>query len=207
MFVGGTDTTSTALEWAISELMRHPNIMKKVQGEVRQIVGNKSKIEENDVSQMHYLKCVVNETLRFHPPTPLMAPRETISDIKLKGYDIPAKTIVYINAWAIQRDPEFWDNPEEFVPERFENNQIDFNTQESHFFPFGFGRRGCPGMNFGIVSVEYVLANLLCWFDWELPEADSQIEDIDMSEAFGLVVSRKVPLHLKPIAFSFSSAS
>jgi len=129
-------------------------------------VGHKSNVEENDVTQMHYLKCVVKETLRLHPPTPLLAPRETMSSVKLKGYDIPAETMVYINAWAIQRDPEFWESPEEFLPERFENSQVHFKGQEYfQFIPFGCGRRECPGINFGIASIDYVLASLLDWFD------------------------------------------
>ena len=112
MFVGGTDTTAAALEWAMSELVRNPIIMKKVQEEVRTVVGHKSKVEENDISQMQYLKCVVKETLRLHLPTPLLPPRVTMSNVKLKGFDIPAKTMVYINAWAMQRDPKFWERPE-----------------------------------------------------------------------------------------------
>ncbi|KAL2321745.1 hypothetical protein Fmac_026124 [Flemingia macrophylla] len=203
MFIGGTDTTSSTLEWAMSELIRNPTIMKRAQEEVRTIVGYKSKVEENDVNQMHYLKCIVKETLRLHNPAPLMAPRESMTSVKLKGYDISEKSQVYINVWAIQRDPKFWQNPEEFLPERFENSQVDFKGKEYlHFIPFGFGRRGCPGVNFGIVIIEYVLANLLYWFDWKLPEESGTL-DIDMSEEFGLVVSRKEPLHLKPKTFSF----
>uniref|UniRef100_K7KMU2 Uncharacterized protein n=1 Tax=Glycine max TaxID=3847 RepID=K7KMU2_SOYBN len=141
MFIGGTDTTSSTLEWAISELVRNPIIMRKVQEEVRINCG-------------------------LHPPTPLLAPRETMSSVKLKGYDIPAETMVYINAWAIQRDPEFWESPEEFLPERFENSQVHFKGQEYfQFIPFGCGRRECPGINFGIASIDYVLASLLDWFD------------------------------------------
>ncbi|TKY55275.1 steroid 17alpha-monooxygenase or 17alpha-hydroxyprogesterone aldolase [Spatholobus suberectus] len=126
----------------------------------------------------------------------------TISSVKLKGYDIPAKTVVYTNAWAIQRDPEYWESPEEFLPERFENSQFDFKGQEDfQFIPFGFGRRGCPGMNFAMAAIENILASLLYWFDWKLPENDAQ--DIDMSETFAFVTSKKVPLDLKPKTFSF----
>ncbi|KAK7265618.1 hypothetical protein RJT34_33240 [Clitoria ternatea] len=203
MFVGGTDTVSVTLQWTISELLRNPNIMKKAQEEVRKVVGQKSNMEENDFSQMHYLKCIIKETLRLHLPATLLAPRETISSVKLKGYDIPAKTMVYINAWAIQRDPTFWENPEEFLPERFEDSEVDFKGQDFHFIPFGFGRRSCPGMNFGLANIEYVLASLLYWFDWKLPQSDTLNQDIDMSEVAGLVVSKKVPLLVKPIAFSF----
>jgi cytochrome P450 len=202
MFVGGTDTTSATLEWTISELMRHPTVMKKVQEEVRRVVGNKSKVEENDINEMHYLKCVVKESLRLHPATPLMAPRETISSVNLNGYDIPEKTMVFVNSWAIQRDPKNWENPEEFMPERFENNIVNFIGQDFQFIPFGFGRRGCPGMHFGVTTVEYVLASLLYWFNWKLPtETNLGKQDIDMNEVFGLVTTKKEPLHLKPIAF------
>ncbi|KAK7330554.1 hypothetical protein VNO77_24749 [Canavalia gladiata] len=204
MFVGGADTIEVTLEWSMAELVRNPIIMKKVQEEVRKIVGNKSKIKETDINQMHYLKCAIKETLRLHPPAPLLAPRETISSVKLKGYDIPPKTNVFTNAWAIQRDPKFWESPEQFLPERFENNETDLKGQDFQFIPFGFGRRGCPGINFGLASVEYVLANLLYWFDWKLPESSDTLKQyIDMSETFGLVVSKKKPLHLKPITFLF----
>ncbi|CAJ1943746.1 unnamed protein product [Sphenostylis stenocarpa] len=197
MFIGATETTAVALEWSISELVRNPRIMKKAQEEVREVVGHKAKVEGKDMSGMQYLKCVIKETLRLHPPAPLLAVRETISSVKLNGYDIPAKTMVYINAWAIQRDPKFWENPEEFLPERFESSKVDFKGQDFEFIPFGIGRRGCPGINFGLASVEYLLANLLYWFDWKLPNT----EPLDMSEIFGLVASRKTPLNLKPMIY------
>ncbi|XP_028755491.1 cytochrome P450 71A1-like [Neltuma alba] len=150
---------------------------------------------------MKYLKCVVKETLRLHPPGPLLAPRKTLSSVKLGGYDIPPKTKVLVNVWAIHRDPKYWERPEEFVPERFEKSEIDFKGQDFELIPFGFGRRGCPGQSFGIASVEYALANLLYWFDWKLPDdgTSSSAMDIDMSEASGLVVSKKIPLLLQPI--------
>ncbi|OIW17748.1 hypothetical protein TanjilG_00342 [Lupinus angustifolius] len=202
MFVAGTDTTATVLEWTFVELMKNPIVMKKSQEEVRRVIGEKSKVEESDVDQMLYLKCVIKESLRLHPPATLLAPRETISSLKLNGYDIPAKTMVYINAWAIHNDPKLWKSPKEFIPERFENNDVDFKGQHFQFIPFGFGRRGCPGMIFGNTSVEYVLASFLYWFDWKLPETYKSIDDIDMGEIFGLITSKKEPLHLKPIAFS-----
>ncbi|MED6133678.1 hypothetical protein PIB30_030317 [Stylosanthes scabra] len=203
MFVGGTDTTSATIEWAMTRLVKNPESMKKVQQEVRSVVGrnNSSKVEENHINQMHYLKCVVKETLRLHPPCTVLPPRETMASLKLNGYDIPDKTMVLTNVWAIQRDPKLWEKAEEFMPERFEKSEIDFNgDQWFEFLPFGYGRRGCPGMFFGVATVEYVLATLLYWFDWKLPEDVSSVDDIDMGEEYGLVVSKKVPLHLKPIA-------
>ncbi|EOY22276.1 Cytochrome P450 71A1 [Theobroma cacao] len=199
MFVGGTDTTSTTIEWLMAELLQHPNVMKKVQEEVRSVVGKKSKVDVEDINKMVYLKCVIKETLRLHPPVPLLVPRETSASVKLGGYDIPSNTTVFINAWAIQRDPNWWDKPEEFIPERFENVAIDFKGQDFQFIPFGCGRRGCPGMPFGVASVEYVIANLLYLFDWKLPDGEIA-ENLDMSELYGLTVNKKVPLQALPIS-------
>ncbi|KAF7838251.1 cytochrome P450 71A1-like [Senna tora] len=199
MYVGGSDTSSTTLEWAMAELLRNPAIMKKAQEEVRRVVDKKSKVEEKDVGEMKYLECVVKETIRLHPPVPLLLPRKTSSSVKLRGYNIPPKTNVYINAWAIQRDPEIWERPEEFVPERFENNEVDFRGQYFELIPFGIGRRGCPGVSFGIAVVELVLANLLYWFDWKLPEVNTtSAQDMDMSETYGVTVTKKLPLHAQP---------
>ncbi|KAK9088014.1 hypothetical protein Syun_030408 [Stephania yunnanensis] len=109
----------------------------------------------------------------------------------------PPKTRVYINAWAIQRDPMTWDKAEEFIPERFSESTVDFKGQDFELVPFGSGRRSCPGMSFGIAVVELALANLLYWFDWELPNGELK-EMLDMSESFGLTVNKKIPLLLLP---------
>ncbi|XVE68310.1 hypothetical protein DITRI_Ditri09bG0057300 [Diplodiscus trichospermus] len=198
MFVAGTETTSATTEWLMAELLKNPNVMKKVQEEVRNVVGKKSKLDVNDINQMKYLNCVIKETLRLHPAVPLVL-RATTASAKLGGYDIPSNIAVFINAWAIHRDPNWWEKPEEFIPERFENNPVDFKGQDFHFIPFGFGRRGCPGISFGVASVEYIIANFLYWFDWRLP-AGQNMENLDMSELYGLSVSKKVPLHVVPVS-------
>ncbi|KAM7275295.1 hypothetical protein ACFE04_017161 [Oxalis oulophora] len=199
MFLAGTDTTSTTVEWAMTELVRNPSTMKKVQQEVRREIGSKLSIDKNDIVSMVYLKCVIKETLRLHPAAPLLAPRESpsTSTVKLSGYDIPPKTKVYINAWAIQMDPILWPEPDKFKPERFLDCNVDFTGNDFTLLPFGSGRRGCPGIQFGMVQVEIALANLLCWFNWKLPP-DESIETMDMSETFGLVVHKTKPLHLVP---------
>ncbi|KAK8987041.1 hypothetical protein V6N11_055358 [Hibiscus sabdariffa] len=204
MFVAGTDTSTTTLEWMMAELLRHPNSMKKVQQEVRNVVGNKSKVDPEDIRKMEYLKCVVKETLRLHPPA-VFLPRRTTATAsgKLGGYDIPSNTTVLINAWAIHRDPKWWEKPDEFIPERFEKSSIDFQGQDFHYIPFGIGRRGCPGMSFGVASVEYAMANLLYWFDWKLPSGEAA-EKVDMTELYGLAVSKKTPLHALAIPHSSS---
>lgn len=133
---------------------------------------------------------MVKETLRLHPPIPLLVPRENRQDITVKGYHIKAGTRVIINAWAIARDPAYWDQPEEFKPERFLNSSIDIKGNDFHLIPFGAGRRGCPGIVYAMVANELVLANLVHQFNWELPG----LETLDMSETFGLTMHRKTPL-------------
>lgn len=203
MFVGGSDTSSTSMVWLVAELVRNPRVMKKVQEEVRRVVGEKGKVEESDLNQMKYMKCVIKESFRLHPPAPLLIPREATADVKLGGYDIPAKTRVFVSAFAIQRDPKIWDKPEEFIPERFEDSSIDFKGQDFELLPFGAGRRGCPGIAFGIVSAEQVLANILYWFDWKVPETSGNAlpEALDMSEVYGLTVRKKAPLNLVPVPY------
>ncbi|MED6206375.1 hypothetical protein PIB30_026080 [Stylosanthes scabra] len=208
MFVAGSDTVSATTEWAFSELVNHPKTMKKVQEEIRRIVGEKSMVEENDLNQMNNMKCVIKETLRLHPPGPLLIPRETANSVKIKGYHIPENVTVYINEYAIHRDPKLWENAEEFIPERFEGNnnnqQIDYKVIDFKYIPFGIGRRGCPGVSFGITSLEYLMANLLYWFDWKVPNNnnnDSGALMIDMNERSGLTISKKKPLYLEPMPY------
>jgi len=179
----------------MTELMKNPKVMKKVQDEVRSLIRNKEKVEETDLDQLQYLKSVIKETLRLHPPVPLFLQRETIQYCKIHDYDIPAKTRLLISAWAIGRDPKIWERADEFYPDRFMNNSIDYRGHHFQFIPFGAGRRICPGMQSGILVVELALANLLYLFDWELPNGMSK-EDIDMSEAPGVTVHKKLALHL-----------
>ncbi|XP_062116117.1 phenylacetaldehyde oxime monooxygenase CYP71AN24-like [Humulus lupulus] len=206
MFVGASDTTSAAMEWLMAELVKNPRVMKKVQEEVRRVVGNKSEIDMNDINQMDYLKCAIKENLRLHPPLPFLLPRKTLSSVKLGGYDIQENTRVLINVSAIQRDPSEWDNPEEFFPERFENNPIDCKMgQDFQFVPFGIGRRGCPAVAFGTITVEYVISHLLYWFDWTLPANDggtALASELDMSEDCGITVHKKTSLQLVPKPYS-----
>ncbi|XP_058093606.1 cytochrome P450 71A1-like [Magnolia sinica] len=201
VLLAGTDTSSTLVVWAMTELMMNPKAMKKSQDEVRRIVGNKGKVEESDLNQLEYLKSVVKETMRLHPPTPLLVPRETTQDCKIDGFDIAGKTRVFVNAFAIGRDPESWKNPEEFLPERFIGSTIDYKGQDFELIPFGAGRRSCPGIYFAAMTYELALANLLYSFNWDFPASTSK-KHIDMTEVFGLVVQKKSDLCLVPTKYS-----
>ncbi|RZC79467.1 hypothetical protein C5167_003748 [Papaver somniferum] len=198
LFVAGTDTVSVVVEWAMVELVKNPEMMKKAQEEVRRVVGDKSRVDEDDIHHMDYVKCVVKEILRLHPPVPLLVPRESSEETIINGFHIPAKTRVFVNSWAIQRDPNSWKDPEEFIPERFVDNPVNYSGQHFEYLPFGAGRRGCPGMQFGLIASELLLANLLFWFDWKLPLNGSGKPNLDMDESFGLTVYKKNPTYIIP---------
>jgi 4-hydroxyphenylacetaldehyde oxime monooxygenase len=199
-FLGGIDTSSVTMLWAMSELIRKPRVLKKVQDEIRAVVGNKERVQPDDVPKLAYLKMVVKETLRLHPPATLLLPRETMRGVKIGGYDVPEKTRIFVNAWAIGRDPASWTDAEEFNPDRFEVIDVDYNGAHFELVPFGAGRRICPGLAMGATNVEFTLANLLYCFDWTLPEG-MKPEDVSMEEAGGLTFHRKTPLVLVPTRY------
>ncbi|ONK57941.1 uncharacterized protein A4U43_C09F5850 [Asparagus officinalis] len=191
IFIGGSDSSSEIIVWTMAELMRNVRVMSKLQKEIQQVVGSKSKVEESDLQSLNYLKLVIKETLRLHPPGPFLVPRETIEPCNIEEYDIPSKTMVFINAKALAMDPKSWKNPHEFWPERFLENDRDYKpTQYFDYMPFGFGRRGCPGVNFALAIMDLTLANLLHSFDWE-PPFGMKVEDMDFGEVFSLATCMK----------------
>ncbi|KAL6843548.1 hypothetical protein ACP4OV_026610 [Aristida adscensionis] len=206
MFAGGTGTSASAMEWAMSELMRSPAAMAKLQGQIREAFRGKAVVTEADLQagNLRYLKLVIKEALRLHPPAPLLVPRESIEACEVEGYTIPAKARVIVNAFAIGRDPRYWDDAEEFKPERFEDGGVDFTGGSYEFLPFGSGRRMCPGFNYGLASMELGLVGMLYHFDWSLPEG---VGEVDMEEAPGLGVRRRSPLMLCATPFTPVAAS
>ncbi|KAF6140080.1 hypothetical protein GIB67_001821 [Kingdonia uniflora] len=204
ILVGGIDTSTVTMVWAMAELVKNPGVMKKVQDEVRSCVGNKANVEESDLHRLHYLKMVLKETLRLHPPGAILIPRESMKHCYINGYDVYPETMVIVNIWAIGRDPESWNKPEEFFPERFMESAIDYKGHHFEFLPFGAGRRGCPGISLGSVIMELTLANLLYSFNWKLPTGMT-IEDLDMEEAGIFHLHKKSGLQLVPTKYDSDS--
>nr|CAB3470957.1 unnamed protein product [Digitaria exilis] len=198
LFIAGTESTSTIILWAMAELMRNPNMMQKAQAELHCVLQGKSRVTEDDLASIHYLKLIIKETFRLHIPGPLLLPRECRESCKLLGYDIPKGAMVLVNAWAIGRDPKYWDEPDVFKHERFEGAaKSDFQGTDFRYILFGAGRRMCPGQGFSLAMVELVLATLLFHFDWQLPPRVVPSE-LDMAEDISIVASRKEDLCLHP---------
>ncbi|GLT97597.1 hypothetical protein SLE2022_151540 [Rubroshorea leprosula] len=196
VFVAGTDTSAATVVWAMTFLMKYPATMKKVQDEVRNLAGKKRFLNEDEIQALPYLKAVVKETFRLQSIVPLLIARETLRDCNIGGYKIPAKTLVYVNAWAIGRDTEAWgQNSEDFCPERFMGSSIDYKGQDFGLIPFGSGRRICPGMHMGAATVELALANLLYSFAWKMPSGMKK-EDLDFDAAPGITMHKRNHLFL-----------
>ncbi|KAG5232949.1 flavonoid 3'-monooxygenase [Salix suchowensis] len=201
MFTAGTDTSSSTVEWAIAELIRHPHILARVQQELDSVVGRDRLVTELDLAQLTYLQAVVKETFRLHPSTPLSLPRIAAESCEIGGYHIPKGSTVLVNVWAIARDPDEWAEPLEFRPERFlpggEKAEVDVKGNDFELIPFGAGRRICAGMSLGLRMVQLLTASLIHAFDWDL--ADGVVpEKLNMDEAYGLTLQRAVPLMVHP---------
>ncbi|XP_038685653.1 cytochrome P450 71D9-like isoform X2 [Tripterygium wilfordii] len=201
IFVAGTESSATTSEWAMSELLKNPRLMAKAQAEVRRVFDKEGYVDEEGLEGLEFLTAVIKETLRLHPPGPLLVPRESRDRCQINGYVIPEKTRIIINAWAIGRDTNYWTEAERFYPERFLDSSIDYKGNNFEFIPFGAGRRICPGLSLGIANTKLPLAQLLYHFDWKLPD-NVKHEDLDMTEGHGIAVGRKSDLVLIPIPYN-----
>ncbi|XP_057435708.1 cytochrome P450 71D11-like [Lotus japonicus] len=196
-FSAGSGTAITTIIWAMTEMMKDPTVLKKTQIEVREVFDKRGKIDESGIEELKYFKVVIKEVLRLHPPAPLLLPRECQEACEINGFNIPGKSRVLVNAWAIARDPKYWPEPDRFYPERFISSSINFIGNDFEYIPFGAGKRICPGINYGMANVEHGLAYLLYHFDWSLPKG-MKTEDLNLTEEFGVTMSRKDDLYLIP---------
>nr|AHX24364.1 CYP76A26-like protein [Lonicera japonica] len=197
MFFAGSETTSISIEWGFAELLRNPAALKNVREEIDRVVGRERKVEESDMDNLPYLQAVVKETLRLHPALPLLLPRNTMQETNYMGYLIPKDTQVFVNAWAIGRDPDSWEDPLTFKPERFLTSNIEYKGQHFEFIPFGSGRRICIGFPLAHRVVHLALATLVQSFDWEFPAGEGP-KTLDMDERLGLTLRKKNPVKAIP---------
>ncbi|KAL9303284.1 hypothetical protein ACSQ67_020547 [Phaseolus vulgaris] len=187
LLLAGTDTSALTLEWAMANLLNHPEVIKKAKNDIDTHVGPNRLVEESDMSKLPYIQCIVYETLRLHPAAPIWSPHLSSEDCTIEKYNLPKDTIVLVNAWAVHTDPKMWSDPTHFKPERFEDE-----SEVSRLLSFGLGRRACPGSNLAQRTVSLSVALLLQCFDWKRIGK----EQVDMSEANGITISRKNPLEV-----------
>ncbi|KAJ7566798.1 hypothetical protein O6H91_02G119000 [Diphasiastrum complanatum] len=190
----GADTETVSVEWALSELIAHPHQLLRAQEEVDSVVGLDRLVQESDLPYLPYMHATIKETMRLHPPVPLLVLHYSPVASHLGGYKIPAGSNIMVNSWAIGRDPKLWNNPEEFNPDRFLGIDIQLvGGKQFQFLPFSTGRRQCPGYPLAAIQVPLTLACLIHAFNWG-PPAGQKPEDINMDETMGLVCYRAVPL-------------
>lgn len=197
LFIAGTDTNSSTIEWAMTELMIHSNIMQKLRKEIDERIKEKAHLEEADILELPYLQSVLKETMRLHLVVPLLLPHKTETNVKLNGYTIPKNTRVIFNVWAIARDSVSWENPNTFTPERFLGSEIDYKGRYFSFLPFGSGRRICPGIRLAERVMSLMLVSLVAHFDWKLPD-NMLPEELDLDDTFGVTSQKAIPLLLVP---------
>ncbi|KAL4361684.1 hypothetical protein GQ457_04G038840 [Hibiscus cannabinus] len=196
MLVGGTDTVPTTVEWAMTELLRHPDIMKKLVEEIDTVAGKHNLVDDSHLPQLTYLEAIIKETLRLHPVAPLLLPHFSSEASTIAGYTIPKHSKVFINAWAMQRNPDLWEDPHSFQPERFLNAEFSYQGNNLLYIPFGSGRRMCAGIAMAEKMVGLLLAVLVHSFEWKLPEEKRP----DIQEKFGTVLKKMNPLVAIPFA-------
>lgn len=189
MFAAGTETSAITMEWALAELIRHPEVIYKARAEIERVVGKSRVVEEADIGNLPYLEAVVKETLRLHPAGPMIL-RQSSEDCRVGGYEIPARTTVFVNVWAVGRDAEEWTEPLEFKPERFVGSGVDYRGQHYQMLPFGSGRRSCPGTALAMLVIVPALGAMIQCFEWEVSGGGS----VDMEEGPGLTMPRAKPL-------------
>ncbi|XP_021716065.1 cytochrome P450 71A1-like [Chenopodium quinoa] len=197
LIAGGAESSTITVEWAIAELIRRPDIIEKASEELDRVIGKERWVQEKDLQNLPYIRAIVKETMRLHPVAPLLVPRLAREQVKIKGYDIPKHTIVFVNTFSIQRDPTLYERPNEFWPDRFIGNDIDVKGHDFELLPFGSGRRMCPGYNLGLKVIESSLANLLQGFAWKLPE-DMKAQYLAMEEIYGASEPKKIPSCTEP---------
>ncbi|KAK4486122.1 hypothetical protein RD792_008790, partial [Penstemon davidsonii] len=188
MLIAGTDTSSITIEWAMSLLLNHPDVLEKARRELETQVGFHRLIDEEDLSNLPYLHNIILETFRLFPAGPMLVPRESSEDCKVGGYDIPCGTILFVNAWAIHRNPEVWDEATNFKPERFVGKEVEAHN----LMPFGMGRRSCPGVALAHKIVGLALGSLIQCFEWERVS----LEQVDLAEGTGLSMPKLKPLEV-----------
>ncbi|XP_048319339.1 (S)-N-methylcoclaurine 3'-hydroxylase isozyme 1 [Ziziphus jujuba] len=196
LLTAGTDTSSSTIEWTLAELIRNPRCMKIVEEELAREISQ-DLVKESHLPNLTYLQACVKEAMRLHPSAPLLLPHRAVESCQVMTYTIPKDSMVLVNFWAISRDPDYWEDPLVFKPERFLNLSLDFKGNDFQLIPFGSGRRICPGLSMAAKHVPLVVASLIHSFNWSLPNGMDP-RDLNMTERYNITMMKEKPLLLIP---------
>ncbi|KFK29143.1 hypothetical protein AALP_AA7G094400 [Arabis alpina] len=199
LFIAGTDSVGQTTQWTMAEIINNPNILERLRDEIDSVVGTSRLIQETDLPNLPYLQAVVKEGLRFHPPAPVLA-RTFQEGCKIGGFYVPEKTTLIVNVYAVMRDPDSWEDPNEFKPERFLASSISEQDEERReqtlkYIPFGSGRRGCPGANLAYIFIETAVGMMVQCFDWKIKGDKVNMEEV----AGGMNLAMAHPLKCTPV--------
>ncbi|KAH0930068.1 hypothetical protein HID58_015795 [Brassica napus] len=201
--VAAIETTLTSMEWGIAELVNHPEIQSKLRNEIDTVLGPGVHVTEPALHKLPYLQAVIKETIRRRMAVPLLVPHMNLKDAKLAGYDIPAESRILINAWWLANNPDSWNSPEEFRPERFleEEAHVEANGNDFRYVPFGVGRRSCPGIILALPILGITIGRLVQNFELLPPPGQSKIDTSEKSGQFSLQILNQSTIVMKPRAF------
>ncbi|KAF7097223.1 hypothetical protein CFC21_099068 [Triticum aestivum] len=203
--VAAIETTLWSIEWALAEVVNHPDVQRKVRGEIRDVLGDDEPITESNISKLPYLQAVIKETLRLHSPIPLLVPHMNLEEASLGGYTIPKGSKVVVNAWWLANNPELWEKPEEFKPERFlgEESNVDATVGgkvDFRFLPFGVGRRSCPGIILALPILALIVGKLVRSFEMVPPPGVDKLDVSEKGGQFSLHIANHSVVAFHPIS-------
>lgn len=208
LFTAATGAVASGIEWALAELINHPTLLQKARQEIDDVVGNQRLVEESDAPKLKFIQAIIKETLRLHPPVALVV-RRCIEENRIEKYVIPENAVLIVNVWAMGKDPNIWESPMDFRPERFlkpviegdpYEGLLDVRGQFFQYLPFGTGRRMCAGVNLAMQQLPTVLATLVQCFDFQpIGPNGNKVDQVDMAEGPGLTVPRVHELVCIPI--------
>nr|XP_043614334.1 valine N-monooxygenase 1-like [Erigeron canadensis] len=202
------DNPSNAVEWVMAEMIKEPLILKRAVEEIDNVVGCNRLVEELDVPQLNYIKACIKESFRLHPYTPFNVPRLALKDTIVAGYFIPKGSYVLISRLGLGRNPNVWNNPMRFDPDRHlgkNGKQVALSDHELRLLSFSTGKRGCPGMILGTTITTMLLARMIQGFSWETPQNEQQVnslienhDNILLAKPLVLVAEPRLPQHIYP---------
>uniref|UniRef100_A0A2N9G1C1 Trans-cinnamate 4-monooxygenase n=1 Tax=Fagus sylvatica TaxID=28930 RepID=A0A2N9G1C1_FAGSY len=201
--VAAIDTTLWSMEWAIAELVNHPNVQHKMRDEISAVLKGHA-VTESNLHELPYLQATIKETLRLHTPIPLLVPHMNLEEAKLGGYTIPKESRVIVHAWWLANNPAWWKNPEKFRPERFLEEEcgteaVAGGKVDFRYLPFGMGRRSCPGIILALPLVSLTIAKLVSNFEMRVPPGMAKIDVSEKGGQFSLPIANHSTVVFDPI--------